>query len=213
MAGAPGWEGVADYPLDWANRHVGAPAETAEPARGLTPAPSRTCGCSARPPSARVRPACLGDGVVPPSRLRWCHPPPPTTAASLRFPPRKARSPRRVDDGPPRATRREWCFRVNSMFADTLRPTPVPHALLAVQKVEGSNLFSRFAKGSIRRSSLWKQSAGAPASPDGHTAGPDSTVSFPVPRCRRVRLAGADAARAGGGTSRQVCGKPCAGGS
>ena len=32
-AGAPGWEAVADYALDWANRHVGAPAETAEPAR------------------------------------------------------------------------------------------------------------------------------------------------------------------------------------
>jgi pimeloyl-ACP methyl ester carboxylesterase len=29
---APGWEAVADYALDWANRHVGAPAETAEPA-------------------------------------------------------------------------------------------------------------------------------------------------------------------------------------
>jgi len=23
-AGAPGWEGVADYALDWANRHAGA---------------------------------------------------------------------------------------------------------------------------------------------------------------------------------------------
>jgi hypothetical protein len=32
-AGAPGWEAVADDALDWANRHVGAPAETAEPAR------------------------------------------------------------------------------------------------------------------------------------------------------------------------------------
>jgi pimeloyl-ACP methyl ester carboxylesterase len=32
-AGAPGWEAVADFALDWANRHVGAPAETAEPAR------------------------------------------------------------------------------------------------------------------------------------------------------------------------------------
>ena len=31
-AGAPGWEAVADYALDWANRHVGAPAKTAEPA-------------------------------------------------------------------------------------------------------------------------------------------------------------------------------------
>ena len=31
-AGAPGWEAVADYALDWANRHVGAPAETAEAA-------------------------------------------------------------------------------------------------------------------------------------------------------------------------------------
>jgi len=30
---APGWEAVADYALDWANRHVGAPAETPEPAR------------------------------------------------------------------------------------------------------------------------------------------------------------------------------------
>ena len=25
-AGAPGWEGVADYALDWANSHVGVPA-------------------------------------------------------------------------------------------------------------------------------------------------------------------------------------------
>ena len=32
-AGAPGWEAVADYALDWANHHVGAPAETAETAR------------------------------------------------------------------------------------------------------------------------------------------------------------------------------------
>ena len=30
---APGWEAVADYALDWATRHVGAPAATAEPAR------------------------------------------------------------------------------------------------------------------------------------------------------------------------------------
>jgi pimeloyl-ACP methyl ester carboxylesterase len=32
-AGAPGWEAVADLAFDWANRHVGAPAETAGPAR------------------------------------------------------------------------------------------------------------------------------------------------------------------------------------
>ena len=32
-AGAPGWEAVADYALDWANRHVGAPTQTLEPAR------------------------------------------------------------------------------------------------------------------------------------------------------------------------------------
>jgi pimeloyl-ACP methyl ester carboxylesterase len=32
-AGAPGWEAVADYALEWATRHVGAPAEAAEPAR------------------------------------------------------------------------------------------------------------------------------------------------------------------------------------
>src|SRR4051794_11620855 len=31
--GAPGWEAVADYALDWANRHVSAAAETAQPAR------------------------------------------------------------------------------------------------------------------------------------------------------------------------------------
>src|SRR5215212_7169086 len=30
---APGWEAVADYALDWATRHSGAPAATAEPAR------------------------------------------------------------------------------------------------------------------------------------------------------------------------------------
>jgi pimeloyl-ACP methyl ester carboxylesterase len=30
-AGAPGWEAVADYALDWANRHTGAPAETRSP--------------------------------------------------------------------------------------------------------------------------------------------------------------------------------------
>ena len=30
---APGWEAVADYALDWAYRHVGAPVETLEPAR------------------------------------------------------------------------------------------------------------------------------------------------------------------------------------
>jgi pimeloyl-ACP methyl ester carboxylesterase len=30
-AGAPGWEDVADYVLEWANRHTGAPAETKEP--------------------------------------------------------------------------------------------------------------------------------------------------------------------------------------
>jgi acetyl esterase/lipase len=32
-AGAPGWEAVADDALEWATRHVGAGAETAEPAR------------------------------------------------------------------------------------------------------------------------------------------------------------------------------------
>ena len=32
-AGAPGWEGVADYALDWANRHVGALVEKVEPPR------------------------------------------------------------------------------------------------------------------------------------------------------------------------------------
>jgi pimeloyl-ACP methyl ester carboxylesterase len=31
---APGWEAVADYALDWAIRHTGAPAETPEPVRG-----------------------------------------------------------------------------------------------------------------------------------------------------------------------------------
>jgi alpha-beta hydrolase superfamily lysophospholipase len=31
-AGAPGWEGVADYALEWANRHTEAPAERKEPA-------------------------------------------------------------------------------------------------------------------------------------------------------------------------------------
>ena len=30
---APGWEAVADYALDWATSHVGAPTETAEPVR------------------------------------------------------------------------------------------------------------------------------------------------------------------------------------
>ncbi len=32
-AGAPGWEAVADYALEWANRHTGAPAEAKEPAK------------------------------------------------------------------------------------------------------------------------------------------------------------------------------------
>src|SRR3954449_12120721 len=32
-AGAPGWEAVADYALDWATSHVSAPAEMPEPAR------------------------------------------------------------------------------------------------------------------------------------------------------------------------------------
>ena len=27
-AGAPGWEAVADYALEWANRHTSAPART-----------------------------------------------------------------------------------------------------------------------------------------------------------------------------------------
>ena len=27
-AGAPGWEAVADYALEWASRHTGAPAKT-----------------------------------------------------------------------------------------------------------------------------------------------------------------------------------------
>jgi pimeloyl-ACP methyl ester carboxylesterase len=31
-AGAPGWEAVADYALEWANRHTGAPARSEEPA-------------------------------------------------------------------------------------------------------------------------------------------------------------------------------------
>jgi alpha-beta hydrolase superfamily lysophospholipase len=32
-AGAPGWEAVADYALEWANRHTGAPARMGEPAK------------------------------------------------------------------------------------------------------------------------------------------------------------------------------------
>jgi pimeloyl-ACP methyl ester carboxylesterase len=32
-AGAPGWEAVADYALEWATRHVAAPAQTAQPAK------------------------------------------------------------------------------------------------------------------------------------------------------------------------------------
>jgi len=31
-AGAPGWEEVADFALDWANRHTGAPAEAKQTA-------------------------------------------------------------------------------------------------------------------------------------------------------------------------------------
>jgi hypothetical protein len=30
-AGAPGWEAVADYALDWANRHVGVPERGGAP--------------------------------------------------------------------------------------------------------------------------------------------------------------------------------------
>jgi hypothetical protein len=41
-AGAPGWEAVADYALDWANRHVAAPAETAQPPRASSSRPSGT---------------------------------------------------------------------------------------------------------------------------------------------------------------------------
>jgi pimeloyl-ACP methyl ester carboxylesterase len=37
---AAGWEAVADDALDWANRHVGAPAETAEPPRASPSQPS-----------------------------------------------------------------------------------------------------------------------------------------------------------------------------
>jgi hypothetical protein len=32
-AGAPGWEAVADYALEWAHRHTGAPAKMEEPAK------------------------------------------------------------------------------------------------------------------------------------------------------------------------------------
>jgi hypothetical protein len=35
----------------------------------------------------------------------------------------------------------------NRLFAGTLQPKLVPHVLLAMQKVEGSNPFSRFRKG------------------------------------------------------------------
>jgi hypothetical protein len=43
-AGAPGWEAVADYALDWANRHTGAPTQTLEPAsaRALLRVPLRS---------------------------------------------------------------------------------------------------------------------------------------------------------------------------
>lgn len=30
-AGAPGWEEVADYAVDWVGRHNGGPAESTEP--------------------------------------------------------------------------------------------------------------------------------------------------------------------------------------
>jgi dienelactone hydrolase len=33
-AGAPGWEAVADYALEWVNRFVGAPARTEQQASG-----------------------------------------------------------------------------------------------------------------------------------------------------------------------------------
>ena len=40
-AGAPGWEAVADYALDWANRHVGTAMPMIRPNvpadKGLTP--------------------------------------------------------------------------------------------------------------------------------------------------------------------------------
>jgi hypothetical protein len=32
-AGAPGWEAVADFALEWANRHTSAPAKTEMAAR------------------------------------------------------------------------------------------------------------------------------------------------------------------------------------
>ena len=51
-AGAPGWEAVADYALDWANRHVGAPADDGGAGEGLTPAASRV-----RPAGAAPHPA------------------------------------------------------------------------------------------------------------------------------------------------------------
>jgi hypothetical protein len=30
-AGAPGWDAVADYALEWANRHVGVPTDAEAP--------------------------------------------------------------------------------------------------------------------------------------------------------------------------------------
>jgi hypothetical protein len=39
------------------------------------------------------------------------------------------------------------------LFAGTMWPTPVPHVLLAMQKVEGSNPFSRFTPTRLYRAS------------------------------------------------------------
>ena len=63
-AGAPGWEAVADYALDWANRHVGAPTQgrwsrRGPDARRLWPA-RRRGGCleAATSPTRPRQPRC-----------------------------------------------------------------------------------------------------------------------------------------------------------
>ena len=61
-AGAPGWEAVADYALDWAIQHVGAPAKPARAGERLTLAASPTTRSNPVVPQPRSS-GC--------SRLHW----------------------------------------------------------------------------------------------------------------------------------------------
>ena len=115
-AGAPGWEAVADYALDWANRHVGAPGRDGGAGEGLTPQPPRPRGRSARA-SARVASSRQGAAAAMPSRKQS-----PACA-------RRSTAPRRPASTAPTPLQDSTATRKGWMITPTTSTDPLVEAL------------------------------------------------------------------------------------